>query len=270
MPLPTVITDLSTTAASNFPQGSDSPSSLDDVQRAHASFIAQIRDGVVAVAGTGLTGTAAALSIGGTAASATTAGTVTGQTATGTSLIQAASAAAARTALGSTTVGDSVFIAASQSAAQTAIGVTPSSSTPLIESGAGAVGTATTYARGDHVHPASATLPITYFTTPSALSVSVVQSIAHGLGAVPTYLSAKLLVITAGGGGSSWPVGAVIDGLGNAVGGVGNQNLTVGADATNIYVCSSGASSIVVVDNASGFGNVSIPIGNFKVIVGVK
>lgn len=45
MPVPTNLADLSTTAASNFPQGSDTPSVLDDVQRAHASFIAQIRDG---------------------------------------------------------------------------------------------------------------------------------------------------------------------------------------------------------------------------------
>jgi hypothetical protein len=42
MPLPTAITDLSTTAASNYPAGSDSPIVLDDVQRAHASFIAQL------------------------------------------------------------------------------------------------------------------------------------------------------------------------------------------------------------------------------------
>lgn len=45
MPVPSVITDLSQTAASNYPQGSDSPSTLDDVQRAHGSFIAQLRDG---------------------------------------------------------------------------------------------------------------------------------------------------------------------------------------------------------------------------------
>ncbi len=44
MPVPTVIGDLSTTAASNYPAGSDSPAMLDDVQRAHASFIAQLRD----------------------------------------------------------------------------------------------------------------------------------------------------------------------------------------------------------------------------------
>lgn len=44
MPTPTAITDLSTTAASNYPAGSDSPNVLDDVQRAHAAFIAQLRD----------------------------------------------------------------------------------------------------------------------------------------------------------------------------------------------------------------------------------
>ena len=42
MPLPSSISDLSTTAASNYPAGSDSPSVLDDVQRVHASFIAQL------------------------------------------------------------------------------------------------------------------------------------------------------------------------------------------------------------------------------------
>jgi len=36
---------LSQTAASNYPQGSDSPSTLDEVQRAHGSFIALLRDG---------------------------------------------------------------------------------------------------------------------------------------------------------------------------------------------------------------------------------
>lgn len=45
MPIPTLITDLSQTAASNYPAGSDSPAVLDDTQRAHAAFIAQLRDG---------------------------------------------------------------------------------------------------------------------------------------------------------------------------------------------------------------------------------
>lgn len=44
MATPTLITELSTTAAANAPAGSDSPSTLDDIQRAHASFIAQLRD----------------------------------------------------------------------------------------------------------------------------------------------------------------------------------------------------------------------------------
>ncbi len=51
MPIPTVITDLSTTASSNYPDGdSESPIVLDDVQRAHAAFIAQSRDDPTAYA----------------------------------------------------------------------------------------------------------------------------------------------------------------------------------------------------------------------------
>ncbi len=45
MPVPTVIGDLSTTISSNSPAGSDVPSTLDDHIRAHAGFIAQLRDG---------------------------------------------------------------------------------------------------------------------------------------------------------------------------------------------------------------------------------
>jgi hypothetical protein len=44
MPTPTNISDLSLVAGSNYPAGTDSPAALDDVQRAHASFIAQLRD----------------------------------------------------------------------------------------------------------------------------------------------------------------------------------------------------------------------------------
>jgi len=58
MPLPTTIADLSTTAGSNFPAGSDAPSSLDDTQRAHASFIAKLRDLVGLVTGTYVPATA--------------------------------------------------------------------------------------------------------------------------------------------------------------------------------------------------------------------
>lgn len=52
MPIPSVITDLSTSAASNSPSGSDSPVDGDNFLRSHAAFIAQLRDG------TGLTGLA--------------------------------------------------------------------------------------------------------------------------------------------------------------------------------------------------------------------
>jgi len=48
MAVPTLITDLSTTIASNGPAGSESPSSLDDYQRAHAGFIAQLYANTVA------------------------------------------------------------------------------------------------------------------------------------------------------------------------------------------------------------------------------
>lgn len=52
MPLPTSINDLSTTAASNYPAGSDAPSVLDDTIRQHASFIATLRDTVITRDGT--------------------------------------------------------------------------------------------------------------------------------------------------------------------------------------------------------------------------
>ncbi len=52
MPLPTSINDLSTTADSNYPAGSDAPSVLDDTIRQHASFIATLRDTVITRDGT--------------------------------------------------------------------------------------------------------------------------------------------------------------------------------------------------------------------------
>lgn len=44
MPLPSSINDLSTTAGSNSPAGSESPSLIDDYLRTYASFIALLRD----------------------------------------------------------------------------------------------------------------------------------------------------------------------------------------------------------------------------------
>lgn len=45
MPVPSLITELSQTAGSNSPAGSESPITTDDYLRAHAAFIAQLRDG---------------------------------------------------------------------------------------------------------------------------------------------------------------------------------------------------------------------------------
>lgn len=45
MPIPASINDLSTTAGSNSPAGSESPSLLDDYLRTYASYIALLRDG---------------------------------------------------------------------------------------------------------------------------------------------------------------------------------------------------------------------------------
>ncbi len=55
MPVPVNLSDLSTTEGSNFPQSTDSPSSLDDTQRAHGAFIAQLRDGSHIVSATAKT-----------------------------------------------------------------------------------------------------------------------------------------------------------------------------------------------------------------------
>lgn len=45
MPVPTLISELSQTAGSNSPAGSESPTSADDYLRTYASFIATLRDG---------------------------------------------------------------------------------------------------------------------------------------------------------------------------------------------------------------------------------
>lgn len=63
MPVPTSIDDLSQTAASNSPAGSDSPTVIDDHIRALASFIAILRD---KLDGTDNTGTVKAATFSGT------------------------------------------------------------------------------------------------------------------------------------------------------------------------------------------------------------
>ena len=53
MPVPSTIADLSTTAGSNYPQGTDTPTTGDDVFRAYGSFIATLRDQLNGTANTG-------------------------------------------------------------------------------------------------------------------------------------------------------------------------------------------------------------------------
>jgi hypothetical protein len=89
MPVPANIAALSTTAGSNSPPGSEAVTTVDDYLRAHASFIAQLRDRPTAFALT---------------------------------LLDDANAAAARATLGATTVGGNVFTAADAAAARTALG----------------------------------------------------------------------------------------------------------------------------------------------------
>ena len=55
MPTPTVITDLDPVAANNFPAGSNAPSVLDDVQRAHGGFIRNLLDATQSQAYTAFT-----------------------------------------------------------------------------------------------------------------------------------------------------------------------------------------------------------------------
>lgn len=76
MPVPTAITDLSTTAASNSPAGSDSPTTVDDHIRALAAFIASI----AANSGNGWTAPYLALAGGALTGNLSIAGTLTGST----------------------------------------------------------------------------------------------------------------------------------------------------------------------------------------------
>lgn len=72
MPIPSSINDLSTTAGSNSPAGSESPSLIDDYLRTYASYIALLRDGAQ-VKATSPIGTASnvKMSVAAAAASAT-------------------------------------------------------------------------------------------------------------------------------------------------------------------------------------------------------
>ena len=82
MPVPSAISDLSTTPGLNSPAGSESPTSIDDYLRAHAAFIRQVSDASVntsgdqTIAGTKTFSSPIAGSITGNAATATAANTI--------------------------------------------------------------------------------------------------------------------------------------------------------------------------------------------------
>jgi microcystin-dependent protein len=64
MPVATNISELNTTAGLNYPSGSESPATLDDYLRSHASFIAQLRDADTGVQSVALGGTGATTAAG--------------------------------------------------------------------------------------------------------------------------------------------------------------------------------------------------------------
>lgn len=69
MPVPTTIDDLSTTAGSNYPQGTDVPTTGDDTMRALSAFVALLRD---KLNGTSATGTVKDAAFSGTQTGAAT------------------------------------------------------------------------------------------------------------------------------------------------------------------------------------------------------
>ncbi|MGE5452421.1 MAG: tail fiber protein [Acidobacteriota bacterium] len=86
MGVPATINDLSTVAGSNYPVGTESPTTIDDYFRAHASFIAGLRDGKVnntgneTIAGVKTFSSTIVGSVSGSAGSATTATSATSAT----------------------------------------------------------------------------------------------------------------------------------------------------------------------------------------------
>jgi len=133
-----LITDLSTTIASNYPAGSDTPASLDDVQRAQAAFIAQLRDG------TGFTAAAVTVPSGGTGrATSTTANALLAAGTTATGAHQTLAAGATTDLLVGGGTGALPAWTAATGTGSPVRGTTPTIATPVINGASTGTGVAT-------------------------------------------------------------------------------------------------------------------------------
>ena len=178
MPIPSSVADLSTTASSNYPSGSESANQLDDYHRALCAIVRQVSD---AKEDTGVAATAIT-------AERTAVATLTNKT-----LVAPALGAPA-----SGTLTNCTFPTLNQNTTGTAANL---SGTPALPNGT----TATTQTAGDNSTKIATTAyvatAVTAFTYTSAVtplpSAGAAVSTAHGLGATPSDVVLEITCLTA-------------------------------------------------------------------------
>ncbi len=254
MPIPTVITDLSTTASSNYPDGdSESPIVLDDVQRAHAAFIAQLRDdptaNIAAPVPVAKGGTGAATA--GAALTALGAAPLASPTFTGTPAAPTAAAATSTTQLATTAFVQQEVPAASTTAAgkselattaETGTGTDPDRTvTPAALKGA------LLFSKG-------------FESSDQTVTATSKLTIAHGLGAKPKLFQTVLKCNTAE---ANYTAGDEIEFTNMDVAGV--STCSTSCDATNMYIVHAGA--LRVNDKNTPFTTVTITTTSWRWVV---